>query len=87
MVGRDSSERIQAVRRVAFIGKGGAGKSFIAGTVARLLARRGDNVLALDIDTMPGTALTLGLPTRPQGLPASLGEERMKQGWVTCSPR
>ncbi|MBA3370110.1 MAG: hypothetical protein H0T96_01445 [Thermoleophilaceae bacterium] len=33
----------------------------LAGTVARLLARRGHSVLALDSDTMPGLAVSLGL--------------------------
>lgn len=46
--------------RVVVVGKGGAGKSVIAGTMARLLARRGRRVLALDTDTMPGLALSLG---------------------------
>ena len=47
--------------RVVVVGKGGAGKSVIAGTMARLLARRGRRVLALDTDTMPGLALSLGI--------------------------
>lgn len=47
--------------RVAVVGKGGAGKSVVAGTIARVLARRGARVLALDSDPMPGLALTLGL--------------------------
>lgn len=46
--------------RLAVVGKGGAGKSVIAGTMARLLARRGHRVLALDSDLMPGLALSLG---------------------------
>jgi CO dehydrogenase maturation factor len=46
--------------RVVVVGKGGSGKSVIAGTMARLLARRGRPVLALDTDTMPGLALSLG---------------------------
>lgn len=46
--------------RAAVVGKGGAGKSVIAGTLARLLARRGHRVLALDSDLMPGLALSLG---------------------------
>lgn len=45
---------------VAFVGKGGAGKSVIAATVARLLARGGHRVLALDSDTFPGLSLSLG---------------------------
>lgn len=47
--------------RVAVVGKGGAGKSVIAGTLARLLARDGRNVLALDSDPMPGLTISLGM--------------------------
>ena len=47
--------------KLAVVGKGGAGKSVIAGTMARLLARRGHTVLALDSDLMPGLAYSLGL--------------------------
>ena len=46
--------------RLVVVGKGGAGKSVIAGTMARILARRGRKVLALDTDTLPGLALSLG---------------------------
>jgi CO dehydrogenase maturation factor len=47
--------------RLAFVGKGGAGKSAISGTFARTLARRGDKVLAIDSDPLPGLAFSLGL--------------------------
>ena len=47
--------------RIAFVGKGGAGKSAIAGTFCRFLARRGEPVLAVDSDPLPGLALSLGL--------------------------
>jgi len=47
--------------RLAFVGKGGAGKSAIAGTFARALAREGDKVLAIDSDPLPGLAYSLGL--------------------------
>lgn len=52
---------------VAVTGKGGAGKSVIAGTLARVLARRGHKVLALDSDPMPGLAFSLGArePAKP----------------------
>ncbi len=43
------------------MGKGGAGKTSISGTMARLLARRGHRVLAIDGDPNPTLALTLGL--------------------------
>lgn len=47
--------------RLAFVGKGGAGKSAIAGTFCRLLAREGRHVLAVDSDPLPGLAFSLGL--------------------------
>jgi CO dehydrogenase maturation factor len=47
--------------RLAFVGKGGAGKSAISGTFARHLARQGDKVLAIDSDPLPGLAFSLGL--------------------------
>lgn len=68
--------------RIAFVGKGGAGKSVIAATVARLLGRRGGPVLALDLDTMPGLAHSLGVAAGPEGLPEDLAERREGEGWV-----
>lgn len=47
--------------RVALVGKGGAGKSVVAGLLARLLARAGQRVLAVDSDPLPGLAVSLGL--------------------------
>jgi CO dehydrogenase maturation factor len=47
--------------RLAFVGKGGAGKSAISGTFARILAREGHKVLAIDSDPLPGLAFSLGL--------------------------
>jgi CO dehydrogenase maturation factor len=67
---------------VAIAGKGGGGKSFIAATLARSIARRKDPVLALDIDTMPGLALSLGADAGPEGLPGELAEEQPGVGWV-----
>ena len=70
--------------RVAFAGKGGSGKSVIAGTVARLLARQGRPVLALDVDTLPGLSFSIGAGSGSSeaGLPADLAEKREGQGWV-----
>jgi len=48
--------------RVAIAGKGGTGKTTISGTLARVLARRGRTVLAVDADTTPNLAVTLGIP-------------------------
>ena len=54
--------------RVAIVGKGGVGKTTIAGTLARVLARRGRRVLALDLDPNPGLAWTLGIPQHDTAL-------------------
>lgn len=47
--------------RVAIAGKGGSGKTTISGTIARLLAQSGRLVVAVDADTNPNLATTLGL--------------------------
>ncbi len=39
--------------KIAVAGKGGVGKTTVSGTVARSLARVGDDVLALDADANP----------------------------------
>jgi CO dehydrogenase maturation factor len=49
--------------KLAVAGKGGSGKTSISGTMARLLARDGHTVLAIDGDSNPNLALTLGIPT------------------------
>jgi len=62
--------------QLAIAGKGGTGKTTIAGTLARALAQAGREVLAIDADSNPNLAVTLGLPNaRTQdilGLPRSL---------------
>jgi CO dehydrogenase maturation factor len=56
--------------KLAVAGKGGSGKTSISGTMARLLARSGHRVLAIDGDSNPNLALTLGIPpTQTQKLP------------------
>lgn len=57
------------------MGKGGAGKSAIAGTFVRCLAGRGRDVLALDSDPMPGLALSLGMAQSDAGIPDDATEE------------
>lgn len=47
--------------RIALTGKGGVGKTSIAGTLARLLARGGYRVIAVDGDLNPNLGITLGL--------------------------
>ena len=48
--------------RIAICGKGGSGKSTIAGTLARQLARRGHKVVAVDADPNPNLGVSLGVP-------------------------
>jgi CO dehydrogenase maturation factor len=47
--------------KLAIAGKGGSGKTSISGTMARSLARSGHRVLAIDGDSNPNLALTLGV--------------------------
>jgi len=47
--------------KIAVSGKGGVGKTFIAGTLAWLFAQDGHQVIAIDADSSPNLALTLGL--------------------------
>lgn len=66
--------------RIAIAGKGGSGKTTIAGTLARILARDGRAVLAVDADTNPNLAATLGIPAAQAqdivGLPRTLMERQ-----------
>jgi CO dehydrogenase maturation factor len=48
--------------KLAVAGKGGSGKTSISGTMARVLARGGRSVLAIDGDSNPNLALPLGIP-------------------------
>jgi CO dehydrogenase maturation factor len=64
---------------LAVAGKGGAGKSTIAGTLARVVARRGTPVLALDSDMQPGLAASLGAAV-PDEPPLNAAAERTEEG-------
>ncbi|MFN2388216.1 MAG: AAA family ATPase [Actinomycetota bacterium] len=67
--------------RIAVVGKGGSGKSVISGTIARLLARRGERVLALDSDPIPGLAISLGLGPLGTSMLADAVEQDEKGRW------
>ena len=49
--------------KIAVSGKGGVGKTFIAAGLARGFAERGLKTIAIDADSSPNLALTLGLST------------------------
>lgn len=67
--------------RIALAGKGGAGKTTISATLARLIARGGRPVVAIDADSNPNLSLALGVPrdeaANVSGLPSSLVSRRL----------
>jgi CO dehydrogenase maturation factor len=66
--------------KIGVAGKGGSGKTTIAGTLARLMAARGYRVVAVDDDSNPNLALTIGaapsVVESAPGLPRDLLAER-----------
>ncbi len=54
--------------KIAISGKGGVGKTTIAGTMARLLAKKGFDVLAIDADPSMNLASALGIKNPPRPL-------------------
>lgn len=67
--------------RLGVVGKGGSGKTLIAGTLARLLARRNHRVVALDLDFMPGLSMSLGLEPRDDPMFAGIAERDPSSVW------
>ena len=53
--------------RIALAGKGGAGKTTITATAARLVAKSGQHVVAIDADTNPNLAPALGFDLEQVG--------------------
>ena len=75
--------------KLAIAGKGGSGKTSISGTMARLLARDGRSVLAIDGDSNPNLALTLGIPAERMGDTPTLPRDlvrRTEEGAVLTKP-
>jgi CO dehydrogenase maturation factor len=66
---------------IGVAGKGGAGKSVLSGTLARVLARRGHRVLAIDSDPMPGLAHSLGVAEPESPLLMQAAEKPEKGPW------
>lgn len=48
--------------KIAITGKGGAGKTMVAGALIRHLAERGHEVVAVDADPNPNLGVSLGVP-------------------------
>jgi CO dehydrogenase maturation factor len=49
------------VTKIAVAGKGGSGKTTVAGVLARLIAENGREVLTVDADENPNLGISLGL--------------------------
>lgn len=62
--------------KIAISGKGGVGKSTVAGALARLYADQGDRVLAIDADPDANLASALGLPAELRGRIRTIATER-----------
>ena len=53
--------------KIAVAGKGGVGKTLVAGVLAEFFTKKGFTVLAIDADPSPNLALTLGVPAEEAG--------------------
>lgn len=66
--------------KMAVSGKGGSGKTTLSATLARLFARRGFSVLAIDGDPNPNLGVALGITQQGlaslHALPRNIVEER-----------
>jgi CO dehydrogenase maturation factor len=67
--------------KIAVAGKGGSGKTTLAGTLARMLGRRGHAILAIDADSNPNLPITLGIPREVamhiEAVPREIMEDRL----------
>jgi CO dehydrogenase maturation factor len=61
--------------KIAISGKGGVGKSTLAGTLALLLAERGRRVVAVDADPVANLAVALGLSAAQQAEIVPIAEQ------------
>ena len=77
--------------KIAISGKGGVGKTTLAGTLARLFARDGYNVLAIDADPSMNLGSALGIKELPKPVTEhkDLVEERagMPMGMFKMNPK
>ncbi len=76
--------------KIAISGKGGVGKTTISGTLARILAREGYDVLAIDADPSMNLASALGVKKLPEpltGLKELIDERAGADGIFKLNPK
>jgi CO dehydrogenase maturation factor len=73
--------------KIAIAGKGGTGKTTIIGTLACIFARRGQRVLAIDADSNPNLALTLGVSRDEAAALAPLPRTLLEEAPTATVPR
>lgn len=73
--------------KVAIVGKGGSGKTTISATLARVFARAGNAVIAIDGDPNPNLGVALGVASTEleslRGLPRSIIEQHKNEAGET----
>jgi CO dehydrogenase maturation factor len=74
--------------KIAVAGKGGSGKTLVAGSLAFLMARAGYTTLAIDADSAPNLGFLLGLSSREAGaiVPVSKNRELIAAKTGTAYP-
>ncbi len=80
----------QGALRIAVAGKGGAGKTTLSSTLARLMARRGHQVIVVDGDSNPNVAVALGIDRERAGalvpLPTGLVSRKLNGATALIDP-
>lgn len=75
--------------KIAVSGKGGSGKTTLSATLARLFARQGFPVLAIDGDPNPNLGMALGLDAARllelHSIPRSIIEQRKDESGASSS--
>ena len=84
------------VMKIAIAGKGGSGKTTIAGLLTRLIAQRGHEVWAIDADSNPNLGVTIGAPAELRHnmkpleagiLKETIGEQGQRKVELALPPR